>query len=406
MLEKSDWDQAAKRLLNNIENETRELADSPYEAPVSYYCDQERWQREIDVIFKRLPLILAMSCELAEPNSYKAMQPLGIPLLLTRSDDGKVRGFLNKCRHRAAVLTGDAEKCGVAKRFSCPYHAWTFDNKGNLTGLPGQTEFGDIPPSYRHLIEISVDERAGFIWGILTPGLPIDIEDHLGDMLPMLEKAGIDKFHFIGEKFQEGSNWKLAFDGYIESYHFNTLHRDTFGKHMLHDFAAFDEAKAHTRYMVPTLKLINLRDLPESEWDASGEIMYAFNIFPNTNMTILANQNPDLRMLHVSQLWPGKGPGHSITRHVSSTPQLMTGEKREGVEKLFAYNCGVIANEDYWVVNGQQSGLEAMADEKVIYGRMERIVQTIEREVNAVVDASYQSEKSEEAARSEMAYQD
>ncbi|ETZ97660.1 rieske domain protein, partial [Mycobacterium kansasii 662] len=46
-------------------------------------------------------------------------------MLLTRTSDGSVRAFDNVCLHRQAqVATG----CGTAKRFSCPYHAWTYDN--------------------------------------------------------------------------------------------------------------------------------------------------------------------------------------------------------------------------------------------------------------------------------------
>ena len=93
MLAKKDWDDAAKRLLNNIEGNTPELAEGTYEVPVAHYRDAGRWRREIEVIFKRQPLILALSCELAELNSYKAIERIGMPLLLTRGDDGQVRGF-------------------------------------------------------------------------------------------------------------------------------------------------------------------------------------------------------------------------------------------------------------------------------------------------------------------------
>ena len=71
MLEKRDWDGFAKRLLRNIENGEPELCESSYEMPASHYLDEDRWKREIEVIFKRQPLILAMSCELPEPNSFR-----------------------------------------------------------------------------------------------------------------------------------------------------------------------------------------------------------------------------------------------------------------------------------------------------------------------------------------------
>ena len=87
--------------------------------PASYYYDRDRWQQEMDLVFKRMPLMLAFSCELREPNSYRAMDVGDVPVLLTRAPDGAVRAFLNVCSHRGAIVV--EEGSGVARRFSCPY---------------------------------------------------------------------------------------------------------------------------------------------------------------------------------------------------------------------------------------------------------------------------------------------
>src|SRR3546814_7104397 len=157
--------------------------------------------------------------------SYNAGKRIGLPILLTRDGDCKVLGFINACRHRCAILTGEVKKCGVAKRFTCPYHAWTFDNKGVLIALANSDQFGDVPDEYHRLIPISVEERAGLIWGVLTPGLDLELDQHLGGILPMLEKLGLDKFHFAGEADIKGANWKLAHDGFIEHYRFGDRQR-------------------------------------------------------------------------------------------------------------------------------------------------------------------------------------
>jgi len=392
MLTKQDWNDAAKRLLSIIENNAPELGDSSYEVPVSHYIDEDRWKREINLIFKKQPLLLALSCELAEPNSYKAMNRVGVPILLTRGEDGRVRGFLNKCRHRGAPVTGDAEKCGVAKRFSCPYHAWTFDNKGALVGVPGKDQFGDIPADYRHLIKISVEERAGFIWGVLTPGIDVNLDEHLGGMLPLLEKVEFDKFHFAGSAALKGANWKFVQDGNIEHYHFNVLHKDTFGGLLLSDSTAYDEVGAHTRFFVPGTQICKLREIPEAEWKASNHLMYSFCIFPNCGMALGPNEDPQDQILSVNLVWPGDTPGTSIAHMVFATPRPLTSEQdKKRVKQNIETITGIILKEDYWVVNGQQNGLESMSNQKFIYGRMERMVQTFEQNVNALVDASYEA---------------
>src|SRR3546814_13819530 len=114
MLTTQDWTAAAKRLLNNVESGTRELPTNSYEMPVSYYSDEDRWNREIAFIFKKKPIILALSCELADPNSYKAVKRIRLPILLTRDGDGKVRGLLIAFRPWADTMYGGGKKCGEA----------------------------------------------------------------------------------------------------------------------------------------------------------------------------------------------------------------------------------------------------------------------------------------------------
>src|SRR3546814_17069005 len=58
MLTTQDWNAAAKRLLNNVESGTRELPTKSYEMPVSYYSNEDRWNREIGFILQKTPNIL------------------------------------------------------------------------------------------------------------------------------------------------------------------------------------------------------------------------------------------------------------------------------------------------------------------------------------------------------------
>ena len=56
---------------------TNQLMDGISRMPVSNYYDPVRWQREVDLVFKRLPLLLATSAELREPNTYKSIEVVG-----------------------------------------------------------------------------------------------------------------------------------------------------------------------------------------------------------------------------------------------------------------------------------------------------------------------------------------
>jgi len=105
--------------------------------PTRSYTDPERWANEVELIFMRLPLMLALSIELPNPGDYKAMEMVGRPVLLTREKDGKVRAFLNVCSHRGAPVAEPGK--GNCNRFSCPYHGWTYANDGRLIGIAEPT---------------------------------------------------------------------------------------------------------------------------------------------------------------------------------------------------------------------------------------------------------------------------
>ena len=79
---------------------TTDQAPDVMRQTVDAYLDEERWEREVEHVFKRLPLALCLTSELPVPNSYKAIDAMGVPVLLTRGSDGAVRAFLNVCRPR------------------------------------------------------------------------------------------------------------------------------------------------------------------------------------------------------------------------------------------------------------------------------------------------------------------
>ena len=123
-----------------------------YTVPASHYYDQEHWELEIERIFKRLPLMLATSAELPAPGDYKAMEAAGVPVLITRDKQGDVQAYVNSCAHRGAQIM--SEGCGHAERFTCPYHAWSYSQEGELVGVYAPKDFGDIDKSCHGLVQL------------------------------------------------------------------------------------------------------------------------------------------------------------------------------------------------------------------------------------------------------------
>ncbi|MPZ23780.1 MAG: Rieske 2Fe-2S domain-containing protein, partial [Dehalococcoidia bacterium] len=92
-------------------------------------------------IFDKVWLYLGHESELEGPGDYKRRTIAGRPIIFIRGNDGVYRAFHNTCTHRGALICrADA---GTAKVFQCFYHAWTFDNKGNLIGVPDEEGYGE-----------------------------------------------------------------------------------------------------------------------------------------------------------------------------------------------------------------------------------------------------------------------
>lgn len=230
------------------EEGTMELADEVVRIPASAYTDEALFEREKQQIFRRLPLMVAPSCELPRPGDYKAMDICGVPLLLTRQKDGTVGAFLNMCTHRGNPV---ASGSGNASRFTCGYHGWTFKNDGDLIGVASPQDFGAIDKAAHCLTRFPVYEKAGLIWATLDPASQLSIADYLCGYDDLLEAFGFDTWHLFSQRTLAGPNWKTAYDGYLDFYHLPVLHANTFGSDF-YNRANYFAFGPHQRLSTPT----------------------------------------------------------------------------------------------------------------------------------------------------------
>ena len=158
-----------RRVIDFVERDTTELAQSVFLNPVSTYTCPEQAQREQHMLFRGHPLFFGLSCELPNPGDFRADDLSGVPILVVRGRDGQLNAFLNVCRHRGAkIATGS----GSGKRlFVCPYHAWTYDLDGRLTRLNPEAGFPGITCAERSLVPLPVAEKHGLIFVQATPGV-------------------------------------------------------------------------------------------------------------------------------------------------------------------------------------------------------------------------------------------
>ena len=67
-----------RRALRHFNHNTTDQADSTMEISLSAYRDEKRYGLEIERVFKHLPIAVALSIELPDAGSYRAMTVLGV----------------------------------------------------------------------------------------------------------------------------------------------------------------------------------------------------------------------------------------------------------------------------------------------------------------------------------------
>jgi nitrite reductase/ring-hydroxylating ferredoxin subunit len=333
--------------------------------PASHYFDPVRFRRELDRIWKRMPLMLATTAELPAPGDFKSIEVVGVPVLVSRGSDGTVRAFVNMCSHRGAVIVPEGR--GNSRRFTCPYHAWTYDEAGALVAVFRNAEFGDVDKSCNGLTRLPVAERAGLIWVILDPRSSLAIDTFLCGYDAMLAHFGFADWHYFASRRLEGPNWKIAYDGYLDLYHLPILHRNSFGPNMPSQ-ALYTAWGPHQRVSSPDPRLGELEAAPEEAWNTAPLLGGVWTIFPHVS---IASFDGGGRGVMISQLFPGESPTSSFTVQNYLMEKPPSPEQVEAATAQFALLESVVRDEDYATGIRQQRALMSGGKSHVMFGRNE-----------------------------------
>jgi phenylpropionate dioxygenase-like ring-hydroxylating dioxygenase large terminal subunit len=368
-----------RRLVEHFRNTTTDEAPDQWSEPVHNYLDEDLFKREMQHIHHKVPLALAMSAELRGPGSYKAVEVAGIPVLITRDKEGAIHAAINACRHRGAELL--PEGTGTTKRIVCPYHSWTYDLSGCLVGIYGEKTFGPVDKGKLGLISLPAEERAGIVFVGLTPGRPLDLDNWLGELGPLLDGLRLESCHHHSTRSLDGPNWKVALDGYLESYHFASLHRTTVFVTNYSNMAAFDSWGPHIRVAFALRPMAEAVKQPPETWDPGAITGPIYYVFPG-----LAISGGWRETTAVSFIMPGRTMKETNTQQVLLLRQPPSDQEAskaaDGVRDWFR---DVVYDEDYATTCGQQRGLQALDGTNYLFGRNEPGVQHFHRTVNALM---------------------
>lgn len=356
------------------------LADGDMVCSATTYSDPVVLAAERRVM-QRHPVIVGHSSALASAGDFLTDDSLGTPLLIVRQTDGKLKAFLNICRHRGSRLCSQAT--GNRNAFVCPYHAWTYRNDGSLLSAH-ETAFPSVDPHSGALVQLPVEERHGFIWVVATPGAAIDVAAHLGIYDAELAAYGLADFVVERETvLSEEINWKYVLDGFLEVYHIPVLHARSIAPYIYGKYCVFETAGLNSRLVVPRKTFDEARKKPAAEINLLRHIAANYQIFPNS---ILVWQGDHF------ELWtaqPGDRPDRCTVRITSLTSKALAGDAyKSRWDRNWKVLIDTVVSEDWALSKAIQRGIPYLTEDRVIFGRNEPGLQhfhgTLAAEINAL----------------------
>lgn len=361
-----------KQVVGLKEARSFHLDESETFSEVSGYLSPDRFAREM-AMFRAMPLLVAHASELAEQDAFLRREIAGIPMLLTGDGAGSYRAFLNVCRHRGTRLVDAASGC--ARRFTCPYHAWTWNNRGELVGLPhGREGFPALDRADYGLKELHCVERHGWIW-VSRPGTANqDPTDFLAGLGADLEWIGSRELTVRAESVETRDvNWKILVEGGLEAYHFKVAHRDTIGPYFNDNLSTYQVFGSHLRSVLPRASIRELADLPEEEWSIRQHANLLYTIFPLNQFLV---QQDHLVWVQLEPLT------ESRSRLVLRTLAPEGAGSEAHWQRNHRITCTTLA-EDFEIGESIQAGLASGANDNLTFGRFEgalrRFNDTVER---------------------------
>ena len=225
-------------IYNIINKEKLDIVSKPIKdahgLPNECYTSKEYTLIERKKLFEDKWMVIGVASSLPNVGDAKPVDILGMPILLVRGKDKKIRVFHNVCSHRGLKLV--TKPGNIKNVIRCPYHSWSYNFDGELVATPHiggmnihQTK--DFEKSKSNLREIR-----SYIWldlimiNINNNEMSFEeyikpLSDRWEEFWPIKDRELINHSNDFGYfKLNANCNWKFAIENYCESYHLPWVH--------------------------------------------------------------------------------------------------------------------------------------------------------------------------------------
>jgi glycine betaine catabolism A len=162
------------------------------------------------------------------PVTQRALLAGDIAVLLTVEGgadvgDGTVRAFANTCRHRGHEVLPEGGT-GTKRALTCPYHAWSYDLRGQVIVAPGFDTVPTFDKSEFGLVELPVAVWHGWVF-VNATATAAPFEEHLGALDTLVAPYAPERLvRGARHGYEIAANWKIVCENYHECYHCPLIH--------------------------------------------------------------------------------------------------------------------------------------------------------------------------------------
>lgn len=250
-----------------------------------FYHSPEVFDREMETVFGSGWFCVGVAADIPNKGDFVSFEIGAEPLMAVHGQDGVIRVLSRVCQHRAMyVVTGS----GNAKRFSCPYHKWTYSTDGSLVGAPLMDGAAHFDKRQCGLPTLPVEIWNGFIFTTFAKE-PVSFSNELAAYTRQLEHYAMGTWTTrVVDEGELDANWKVIMENGVESYHhlgahLSTLQSTSPAQHSRVGDMGFRYASHHNfDHDVPIEKLADpVTVTPEELAEFEGRVRQISTVFPN-----------------------------------------------------------------------------------------------------------------------------
>ena len=202
--------------------------------PNECYTSEKYMMIERERVFQDKWTVIGIGSSVPNPGDALPYNLLGIPLIILRDKERKIRVFHNVCSHRGHKILD--KPCSLKNLLRCPYHSWSYDLEGKLVATPhigglNIHESEKFEKSKSNLKEVRSKIWMDIIF-ININNNEIEFDEYVRPLedrwLKFISKDDQNSLIYSRDygyfNLDVKSNWKFAIENYCESYHLPWIH--------------------------------------------------------------------------------------------------------------------------------------------------------------------------------------